>query len=55
MINIICTLDCKFQEKGVCTLNTVPFYISSLNEKCMYYLPKDEKNDEDIKDNENLT
>ncbi len=55
MINIICTLDCKYQKKGACTLNTVPFYISSFNEKCMYYLPKDLKYDNEYENNKKLT
>lgn len=41
-MNINCTLDCKHQECGMCTLYKVPLYISGLSEKCMYYLPKDE-------------
>jgi len=43
-MNINCTLNCKYQESGMCTLYKVPLYISGLNDKCMYYLPSDENN-----------
>ncbi|WP_290771510.1 hypothetical protein [Anaerofustis sp.] len=42
MMNIYCTLDCKHQEGGMCTLYDVPLYISGLSDKCMYYLPSDD-------------
>lgn len=40
MINVVCDLDCKYENNGFCTLDQVPTYITSYSEKCLHFIPR---------------